>query len=172
MKKLALFVACLMISGFVFADVNFDALKASHINAMKYYGRSANVENGQMVFMVVGDQMASVYFGEDLSTGYVEKDEKKFYWEVTPIEGGVKIYIKVNILGKVYEKTIIIKFGDKQFSVLADGSTDDRVDWTCLLNCATGSAAPCLSCIINKDCWISCIMKNAPGLIGCVMGCF
>jgi len=103
MKRLVLFVAILMVSGFVFADVNFDALKAAHINAMKYYGR-ADVAEGQMVFVAIGKEMASVYFGNELSTGYVEKNDQKFYWEITPIEGGVKVYIKVNILGKIYEK--------------------------------------------------------------------
>jgi hypothetical protein len=39
MKKLALLVLCLLVTSFVCADVNFDALKAAHMNAMKYYGR-------------------------------------------------------------------------------------------------------------------------------------
>lgn len=167
MKKLALFVAILMVSGFVFADVNFDALRAAHLNAMKYYGR-ADVAEGQMVFVAVGKEMASVYFGEELSTGYVEQKEKKFYWEITPIEGGVKIYIKVNILGQVYEKTFIIKFADKEIAIKGQG-TEDRYDWMCIIKCVGNSAFKCIDCMTDWKCWAKCAGAD---VVGCVMGCF
>jgi len=145
--------------------VNFDALKAAHMNAMKYYGRGD--AEGQMVFVAMGKEMASVFYGNDLSTGYVEQGDKKFYWEITPIEGGVKVYIKVNILGKIYEKTFVILFNGKEAVIKGEG--DERYDWMCILKCAGSAAFKCLDCMTDWKCWAKCAGAD---VVSCVMGCF
>ncbi|NUM35494.1 MAG: hypothetical protein HUU50_13180 [Candidatus Brocadiae bacterium] len=170
MKKLALLMVLVMVCTVVFAD-NFEKLQAAHKNAMKFYGRAELLtqRDAKMVVVQSNKDVASLFIASELVTGYMETDNnKKFYWEVTPIEGGVKIYIKVNVLGKVFEKTIIIKFGEKDLAVSAD-STDERVDTWCIVKCAGSSALSCLYCGTNWVCWATCA---GPGVISCIKGCF
>lgn len=169
MKKLALLMVLVMVCSVVFAD-NFEKLQAAHKNAMKFYGRAEllSQRDAKMVVVQTNKETASLFIAEELVTGYMETEaNKKFYWEVTPIEGGVKIYIKVNILGKVYEKTIIIKFGDKEIAVSAN--SNDRADVWCIIKCAGSSALSCLSCGTNWVCWATCA---GPSVISCIKDCF
>lgn len=168
MKKLALFVACLMVANFLFAEVNLDELKAKHLDAMKNAGRADVMRDGQMFFVAVGQSMGSMYMGEDLSTGYTERGDRKIYWEVTPVEGGIKITIKIEILGKVYEKSFIIKLADKEVAIKGEG-TQDRYDWMCIVKCVGSAAFKCIDCMTDWKCWAKCA---GPDVVSCVMGCF
>jgi len=159
-----------MISTFVFADVNLDKLQAAHKNAMKFNGRAdvLTQRDAKMVFVQSGKDVASLCIASEVVTGYMESDtNKKFYWEVTPIEGGIKITIKVNILGKTYEKTIIVKFDGKELAVSADST--ERVDYWCIVKCAGTSALECISCGTNWVCWATCA---GPSVVSCIKGCF
>lgn len=167
MKKLALLMVLVMVCTVVFAD-NFEKLQNAHKNAMKFYGKAEllNQRDAKMVFTQVGQNTASLFITNDIVTGYMESvDNKKVYWEVTPIEGGVKIYIKINILGKVFEKTVIIKFGEKEIAVSTDSS---ERNW-CVVKCAGTVALKCLYCLTNWVCWATCA---GPGVVDCIKDCF
>lgn len=154
-----------MVASLAFA--NPAELQKKHMAAQKFNGFQME-RDGQFMIVPVGENMASVYLGTEMGTGYMEKGEVKAYWEIIPIEGGVKIIIKINILGKIYEKEIIIKFNNAQANIAVSGS-DERVDWTCLLKCAGSAAFSCISCGTNWTCWATCA---GPQVVSCVMGCF
>ena len=172
MKKLAiLFAVCMMVAMVANAEGNLDKLKAAHLNAMKYYGRAEamNERDSKVFFMSTSKGMASVFLGENLSTGYMESGDRKIYWEITPIPGGFKIVIFINILGKTYEIPIIIKLADGELSVKVEESAQ-RYDWMCLLKCVgTSVLAKCLHCKLDWKCWATCA---GPDVVQCVMGCF
>jgi hypothetical protein len=157
-----------MVANFLFAEVNLDELKAKHLDAMKNYGRSDVMNDGKMFFVAMGQTMGSVFMGNELSTGYVENGDKKFYWEITPVEGGIKITIKIEILGKVYEKSFIIKLADREVAIQGEG-TQDRYDWLCIVKCVGSAAFKCISCMKDWQCWAKCA---GPDIVSCVMGCF
>lgn len=170
MKKLALLLVLMMVSTVIFADGVYEKIQVNHKNAMKFYGRADLLaqRDGQMMLVHTGKGVASVFVGSEMSTGYMEEGNKKVYWEVTPIEGGFKIYIKINILGKIFEKTIIIKTAEKDFSVKLE-TADDRVDTWCIVKCAGSAALKCLYCATNWTCWATCA---GPDVVSCIMGCF
>lgn len=168
MKKLALLTIALLLVVTISAE-NLEALKDAHMNAMKYNGQAARLQerSGEMYFATVGTTMASMFADEDIITGYLEKSEKKIYWEVTPIEGGVKITITVNVLGQTFTKSIIIKLEGKALTVVDE--SEDRYDWMCLVKCVGGKVFECLDCLTDWKCWGNCAGADA---VNCVMGCF
>lgn len=169
MKKLALLMVLVMVSTVVFAG-DFDKIQTNHKNAMKFYGKADLLaqRDAKMMFVNTGSNVASVFVGTDMSTGYMENADKKIYWEVTPIEGGIKITIKINVFGKIIEKVIIIKYGEKDLGVKVEAS-DDRVDPICIIKCAGSAALKCLPCATNWVCWATCA---GPDVVSCIMGCF
>jgi len=172
MKKLALLMVLVMVCSVVFAD-NFEKLQTAHKNAMKFYGRAELLSQRDAKLITVQanrNDVASLLMTNELVTGYMETEgNRKIYWEVIPIEGGAKIVIKINILGKVYEKTIIVKFGEQEMTFSADSNDRDAM---CLIKCAGNAALGCAYCLINKVCWIACLGTSSPSIISCVMGCF
>jgi len=80
MKKLMLVAIALLFVATLSAEVNLDALKTAHLNAMKYNGR-ANVlqerDGSVMYFTVIQTEMASVFQSEELVTGYTVIEGKK-----------------------------------------------------------------------------------------------
>ena len=172
MKKLVLVIIALLFVATLSAEVNLEALQAAHMNAMKYNGRADVLQQRDAAvtyFTVVKTDMASVYECEDIVTGYTVIEGKKIYWEITPIEGGFKITIKINIFGKTFEKSFIIKLEDNIASVQFP-EMDERidVDWKCLAKCG-GNALQCIDCLKDWKCWAKCA---GPGLISCIMDCF
>lgn len=165
MKKLVFLVVCVALVSLVSAD--FEKVREAHLNAMKYYGLTTQ-RDGKLFYAPVGGKMASMYIGDKVSTGYVEKEGKKIYWEVTPVEGGFKICIKVNIFGKTFEKCFVVKVAKDNVSIKAVGG-DDRYDWMCLLQCVGPKVFECISCGLDWKCWGTCA---GPGVVNCVMGCF
>jgi len=162
MRTALILTLCILVS-FAFAE----NLQKKHEAAMKFNGVAVQ-RDGQFLMLNAGQGDVSVYLGSEMGTGYMERGDKKIYYEITPIEGGVKIYIKINILGKIFEKTIIIKFDNTQATVAVEGS-NDRYDWMCLLKCAGSAAFKCISCGTDWKCWATCA---GPDVVSCVMGCF
>ena len=107
MKKVVLVIIALLFVATLSAEVNLEALKADHLNAMKYNGRADILQqkDSTMFFMLIETDMASIFQTEELVTGYTVMEGKKVYWEVTPVEGGIKITVKINILGKILERS-------------------------------------------------------------------
>ncbi|MBP7020734.1 MAG: hypothetical protein KBC30_02780 [Planctomycetes bacterium] len=169
MKKLVLVIIALLFVATLSAEVNLEALQAAHMNAMKYNGRADVLQqkDSKMFFTLIETEMASIFQTEELVTGYTVIEGKKIYWEVTPVEGGFKITIKINILGKTFEKSFIIKISKNNFNVELAGD-GERVDAGCLLKCAA-NALSCLRCGTNLGCWAICA---GPKIITCVTGCF
>lgn len=165
MKNIIILLACLMLASMAFAGPA--DIERLHKIAQKANGFQVE-RDGQFMFVPVGQNLASLYLGSEMGTGYMKDGEKNVYWEIIPIEGGVKIIIKINIAGKIYEKIIIIKFNNNQATVAVDG-TQERVDWACLLKCAGSAAFSCISCGTNWTCWATCA---GPQVVSCVMGCF
>lgn len=168
MKKLALLTIALLLVVTISAE-NLEALKDAHMNAMKYNGQAYRLQekSGEMYFTTVGTAMASIFSDEDIVIGYTEKAEKKIYWEVTPVEGGIKITVTVNILGQTFTKSIIIKLEGQSFAVI-NASEDRGFDWKCLVRCG-GNALQCIDCGTDWKCWAKCA---GPDLVNCVMDCF
>ncbi len=162
MRKALVIILCVLLT-VAFAQ-NIAELQKKHAAAMKANGMIVE-RDGQYMVSTTG---ASIYLGTEMGTGYMESGDKKIYWEVIPIEGGVKIVIKINIFGKIYEKTIIIKFDNTQASIALEGS-NDRYDWMCILKCAGSAAFSCISCGTDWKCWATCA---GPQVVQCVMGCF
>lgn len=160
-------ILVVLLASLVFADGwNQEALKAAHVKAMQANGVRAD---GQFMVQPFGKSIASIYLGSDMGSGYTEQGDRKIYWEVIPIEGGIKIIIKVEIFGQVFEKVIIIKFENNQANISVD-STAERVDWMCLLKCAGTTAFKCFpQCGTDWKCWITCAGAD---VVSCVMGCF
>ncbi|HPY75880.1 MAG TPA: hypothetical protein PLB63_10805 [Planctomycetota bacterium] len=169
MKKLVLVIIALLFVATLSAEVNLEALQAAHMNAMKYNGRADVLQqkDSKMFFTLIETEMASIFQTEELVTGYTVIEGKKIYWEVTPVEGGLKITIKINILGKTFEKSFIIKISKNNFNVELAGD-GERVDPKCLLNCAA-NALSCISCGTNWPCWAICAGIS---VVPCVKKCF
>jgi len=161
--RTAIIIALCVLLSFAFAQ----DLQKKHEAAMKANGFMIE-RDGKFMMLNAGNGDVSVYLGSEMGTGYMEEGDKKIYYEVFPIEGGVKIVIKINILGKIFEKTIIIKFDNNQATVAVEGS-NDRYDWSCVLKCAGSAAFKCIACLTNWVCWATCA---GPSVVSCVMGCF
>jgi hypothetical protein len=85
MKKLVILAVLAMIfASFTAADVNFEKLKAAHIVAMKYHGHAtlAVERDASMIFMSMDKGVASVCYGKEMASAYMEKGNSKFYWTV------------------------------------------------------------------------------------------
>ncbi len=167
MKNTMILLVCLFVASFVLAEVNFKALENAHKIMQKAKG-SMLEEAGTYMMGNSNGRVCSLWVGNTKATGYMEMDARKIYWEIVKIEGGIKLIIHVNILGKEYTKEFIIKFGDTEVAVTAveDGS---RVNYICLVACVGQIAFKCWpQCGTNLSCWIGC----AGGDAGCILGCF
>ncbi|HRU51852.1 MAG TPA: hypothetical protein P5543_06660 [Planctomycetota bacterium] len=169
MKKVVLVIIALLFVATLSAEVNLEALKAAHLNAMKYNGRADILQqkDSTMFFMLIETDMASIFQTEGLVIGYTVMEGKKIYWEVTPVEGGIKITVKINILGKILERSFIIKISKNNINIefLAD---NDRVDiGDCFRMCSV-PALKCFPCGIDRKCWAECL---GPKVISCLKKC-
>ncbi|MBP7020731.1 MAG: hypothetical protein KBC30_02765 [Planctomycetes bacterium] len=171
MKKVVLVIIALLFVATLSAEVNLEALKADHLNAMKYNGRADILQqkDSTMFFMLIETDMASIFQTEELVTGYTVMEGKKVYWEVTPVEGGIKITVKINILGKILERSFIIKISKNNINIefLAD---NERVNIPedCIRMCSV-PVLKCLPCGIDRKCWAECL---GPKVILCLKQCF
>ena len=157
MKKFTILVLVCVIASFVMAD-ELEKLQDGHKKAMQFYGRSDVMAKGKMFFMRANNQMVSVFKTENIATAYTEQGDRKIYWEWKPIPGGIEIYIKVEILGHVFEKTITILFNKGEFVVKQSGDVKG-FDWQACLGKCGDKILPCIKCVqdpTNWDCWIDC----------------
>ncbi len=170
MKNTMILLVCLFVASLVFAEVNFKALENAHKIMQKVKGTMLE-EAGTYMIGNVNGRVCSLWMGSQKGSGYMEVENIKVYWELIPIEGGVKIILHFNVLGKEYTKEIIIKFNGQEANVAVAGE-DSRVevDWGCLTKCAAG-ALSCLKCGADWKCWLSCA---GPQVINCIIdnGCF
>ncbi|HON43822.1 MAG TPA: hypothetical protein P5543_06655 [Planctomycetota bacterium] len=171
MKKVVLVIIALLFVATLSAEVNLEALKADHLNAMKYNGRADVLQqkNSIMYYTHIETEMASIFQTEELVTGYTVMEGKKVYWEVTPVEGGIKITIKINILGKIFERSFIIKTSKNNVNIELTEDDNRGWDYECLRICAV-KALKCLHCLQDWwGCWAKCV---GPIVVPCVMKCY
>jgi hypothetical protein len=156
MKKwTALLIIAVICMSFTQAQ-DFEKLQASHITAMKYYGHAPIMaeRNHKMVFMPCGNVMASACIGTNMATAYAEKGDRKIYWHVEKIEGGLLITIKINIAGITITRSFKITMSDREicFADLNWADQGQRIDWSCVLKQAPG----CAGCGTDWMCWLGC----------------
>ncbi len=163
MKNLILLV-CLICASVVFAEINVENLTKAHQAAQQKFGVVAE-RDGQYLVSTINGKICSIYGDANLGTGYMEDGDRKIYWEIIPIPGGVKIIIKIELFGKLFEKEIIIKFGEKDVSVSSESTRG--CDWGCIAGCA-GGALGCISCGTNWICWVGCAGAS---VLPCAMKC-
>jgi len=79
MKKVVLVIIALLFVATLSAEVNLEALKADHLNAMKYNGRADVLQqkNSIMYYTHIETEMASIFQTEELVTGYTVMEGKK-----------------------------------------------------------------------------------------------
>jgi len=166
MKKLAILVVLALIVSFAMAEVNFEKLRAAHIVAIKYHGHAPMMaeRDNSMVFMAVGNNIASVCYGKEIASAYMEKDNAKYYWYVEKTQNGVLVTSKANINGAKYSRSIevVMNEGDTIIRQRPDLDEGSRVscDWICLAQKFLG----CLKCLKDWTCWLSCA---GPGIWEC-----
>lgn len=167
MKKLVLFVILAMVVSFAIAeDTNFDKLKAAHMNAMKYYGHSnilAEKEH-QMVFMNIDNGIASVCYGKEMATAYMEKDEVKYYWHVESVKNGVILSSKANVKGVKYSRSIEVLISNSEVTIRQRPDMDEGSRISCDWGCLAGKCFKCITCMTDWKCWITCA---GPGIWEC-----
>jgi len=103
MKKLVLLSIAMLLVVSLSAEVNLDALKAAHMNAMKYNGRADVLQQRDAAvtyFTVVKTDMASVYECEDIVTGYTVIEGKKSIGKLPLLKVVLKLPLKSIFLEK------------------------------------------------------------------------
>jgi len=167
MKKLAILaVLAVIFASFAAADVNFEKLKAAHMVAMKYHGHAtlAAERDASMIFMSIDKGIASVCYGKEMASAYMEKGNSKFYWTVEKTQSGVLISSKVNVNGVKYSRTVEVSINEGEVSIRQRTDLDEGARVSCDWGCLAKKFFGCISCFKDWKCWLSCA---GPGIWEC-----
>lgn len=169
MKKVAVMMVLVMaVVCFLSADdnVNFDKIRAAHIVAMKYYGHAPLTaeKNAKMAFMAIDKGIASVCYGNEMASAYMELKDVKYYWSVEKTKDGILISSKANNKGVKYSRTVEITISNAEVAIKQRPDLDEGSRVSCDWGCLAKKFLGCISCLTDWKCWLTCA---GPGIWEC-----
>jgi hypothetical protein len=174
MKNLLLFVLVVLCISMAMAQENkenkeisnFDQLKSAHVIAMKYYGHAnlLSEKDNQMIFLSIDKNFASVCYGKEIATAYMETETSKFYWFVQKTEKGIILSSKLNLKGVKYSRSVEVIMSEAEFIIRQRPDMDEGSRVSCSWSCLGSKFLGCVSCLKDWKCWLTCA---GPGIWEC-----
>ena len=167
MKKLTmLLVVCLVFGLIANAESNLEKMKAAHVVAMKYYGHAPLLaeRDSNMMFLSMDKGIASVCYGKEMATAYMEKGNVKYYWYVQKTKEGVLLSSKANVNGVKYSRSVEVVISEAEVSIRQRADLDEGSRLSCNWGCLASKFFGCISCGTNWQCWLTCA---GPGIFEC-----